>query len=145
MKIRLATVFMLAVFALPILAATKAANVSGRWRLDAIAASGSTWSLGGLSGTLTLEQKGDAVTGSWQGRQPKPWAVTGRVTGTDFEFETEIRDVPATRNGEETTVPRHWIFRGTADGDTLSGSMSLAGGGDGDPPTQPFSAARQPQ
>jgi len=144
MKIRLAIVLMLALLPSSTLSATHAANVSGSWKVDATAANGSTWSLGGLSGTLTLEQKGDAVTGSWQGRQPKAWALTGRVTGTDFEFETEVRDIPATRNGEEITVPRRWIFRGTMDGDTLSGSMSLAGG-DGDTPTQPFSATRRPQ
>jgi hypothetical protein len=148
MKIRLAVVLMLAMIPLSILAATQAANVSGSWKVDTTAAAGeadgSTWSLGALSGTLTLEQKDDAVTGSWKGRQPEPWVLTGRVTGMDFEFQTEARDIPAIRNGEQTTVPRRWIFRGTVDGDKLTGSMSLAGG-DGDPPTQPFSAARQRQ
>ena len=144
MKIRLTIVLMLALLPSSMLSATHAADVTGRWKVDATAANGTSWSLGGLSGTLTLEQKGDAVKGSWQGRQPSAWALTGRVTGTDFECETEARDIPATRNGEETTVQRRWIFRGSVDGDTMSGSMSLAGG-DSDTPTQPFTATRQPR
>jgi hypothetical protein len=148
MKIRAAIVLTLATLPLSMLAASQAANVSGSWTVDATAAegeaNGNKWSLGALSGRLTLEQQGDAVTGSWQGRQPQPWTLTGRVTGTEFELQTESREIPAIRNGEQTTVPRHWIFRGAIDGDTLSGSMSLAGG-DGDTPTQAFSAARQRQ
>ena len=94
-----------------------------------------------LSGTLTLEQKGEAVTGSWKGRLPDPWPLTGRVQGTTFELQTEVRELPVQRNGEKMTVRRSWIFRGSIEGDKLSGSMSLMGG-EGDPPTQPFSAAK---
>jgi hypothetical protein len=127
--------------------AAQAANVSGSWTLQAEAAEGAfpnggTWQVGALSGTLTLEQKGDVVTGSWKGRQPEPWKLTGRIDGSKFELQTEDRQIPATRNGEQTTVPRHWIFLGTADRDTLSGSMSLAGS-EGEPTSQPFSAARK--
>ena len=147
MTARLALTLGFTTLAAAMLVAVQAANVSGNWDLKAEAAegvfpSGGTWKVGALSGTLTLEQKGNEVTGSWQGRQPQPWALTGRVDGSKFELQTEVRDIPAVRTGEPTTVPRHWIFSGTADGDTLSGSMSLAGG-DGDPTTQPFSAARR--
>lgn len=149
MTIRFATALLLATLAGSMLIAAQAANVSGSWNLQAEAAqgvfpNGGSWQVGALSGTLTLEQKGDAVTGSWKGRQPEPWALTGRVDGSKFELQTEVRNIPATRNGEQTTVPRRWVFRGTAEGDILSGSMGLAGGDD-DPTTQPFSAARKRQ
>jgi len=150
MKNRLApTLLLLGTLAASSFVAAQAGNVSGAWTLQAEAAegvysNGGTWKVGALSGTLTLEQKGDVVTGSWKGRQPEPWALTGRIDGSKFEFQTEERQIPAMRNGEQTTVPRRWFFSGTADGNTLSGSMSLAGG-DSDPTAQSFSAARKPQ
>jgi hypothetical protein len=145
MKARLAAGVIVAT--LPILIAAQAANVSGTWSLQADAAEGAfpnggNWQVGAVSGTLTLEQKGNAVTGSWKGRQPEPWTLTGRIDGSTFELQTEDRQIPATRNGEQTTVSRHWIFSGTVHGDTLSGSMSLAGS-EGEPTSQPFSAARK--
>lgn len=147
MKVPVAVVSVLATLLLTVLAATQAANVSGRWALDAPAAegespSGGNWQLSAKSGVLTLEQKGDFVTGSWQGTLPEPWALTGRVDGSKFDLQSEVRDLPAVRNGVQTTVPRRLIFRGTADGDRLTGSMSLAGADDNSP-TQPFTAVRK--
>jgi hypothetical protein len=84
------------------------------------------------------------VTGMWKGRMPEPWKLTGRVKGNTFELETEVRNVPATREGEQTSVPRRWVFRGSADGDKITGKMSLAGG-EGEEPTQSFSAVRKRQ
>jgi hypothetical protein len=75
---------------------------------------------------------------------PEPWKLTGRVKGNTFELETELRNVPATRNGEQTSVPRRWVFRGSADGDKITGKMSLAGG-EGEEPTHSFSAVRKRQ
>lgn len=124
------------------MAAVQSPNLSGSWALEAPATSGENFQLGAASGTLTLEQKGDAVTGSWKGRMPEPWKLTGQVKDGTFELQTETRSVPATVNGEPTTVPRHWMFRGTVDGDNMTGSMQLAGG-DGDPPSQPFTAVRK--
>lgn len=142
MKMRLAVALILSTFQLSILVAAQSPNLSGSWALDAAAASGDNFQLGALSGTLTLEHQGDVVTGTWKGRMPEPWKLTGSVKGNTFELQSETRGVPATVNDEPTTVPRHWIFRGSADGDKMTGSMLLAGG-EGDPPTQRFSAARQ--
>jgi hypothetical protein len=103
---------------------------------------GTNWELVAISGTLTLEQKGDAVAGTWQGRMPDPWKITGRIEKNSFELQTEVRNLPATKNGEKTTIARSWIFRGSINGDTLSGLFILAGG-DGEPPAQPFTAARK--
>ena len=122
--------------------AAQSANLSGTWAVEAPASSGQNFQLGAASGTLTLEQSGDVVTGTWKGRMPQPWKLTAHIKGNTFELETETREIPATQNDEPTTVPRRWIFRGTADGDTMTGTMLLAGG-QGDPPSQKFSAARR--
>ena len=130
---------LLAVIAVVVL---QSPDVTGSWALQAPAASGQNFQLGAQSGTLTLEQKGEAVTGTWKGRMPEPWKLTGTLKGNAFEFETETREIPATVDGQPTTVPRHWIFRGTADGDKMTGSMLLAGG-DVEFPSQEFSASRK--
>ena len=120
----------------------QSASVSGTWALEAPASSGENFQLGAVSGTLTLEQQGATVTGTWKGGMPQPWKLTGHVKGNTFELETETREIPATINDQPTTVPRRWIFRGTFDGDVMTGSMALAGG-DGEPPSRKFSAARK--
>jgi hypothetical protein len=129
--------------------ATRAENVSGTWSVVADTAEGvfkdgSKWSVIPVSGTLTLEQQGNALTGSWKGRQPEPWPLSGRIDGKTFEFQTAVRSIAAVREGQEITVPKRWIFRGTVDGNNLTGSMSLAGE-DAEPTTQPFIGVRQPQ
>ena len=124
------------------MAAVQSPNLAGSWAVEAPATSGENFQLGAAAGTLTLEHQGDAVTGTWKGRMPEPWKLTGRVKDNTFELESETRDVPATVDGQATTVPRHWIFRGTADGDKMTGSMQLAGG-QGEPPSQAFSAVRK--
>ena len=146
MPVRLSIALVFAMLQLADLGADQSPNLTGAWTLEAAAAEGVTadggsWSLGALSGTLTLEQKGEAVTGSWKGRHPDPWPLTGRLQGTAFEVQTEAREMPALRNREKFMVSRSWIFRGRIEGDKLTGSMSLIGG-EGDPPTQPFSAVR---
>jgi hypothetical protein len=145
---RLVAAFVLATLTLhPGLRAAQSANIAGNWAVEAAETetndgAGNMTRLVALSGLLTLEQKGDAVTGSWKGRLPRPWTLTGRVDGKTFELQTETRDMPIESNGERQMVPRHWIFTGTIDGNRLTGSMALAGG-DGAPPMQPFTAQRK--
>lgn len=126
---------------------TRGPSVSGTWSVVADAAegvfpNGEKWQVIPVSGELTLEQRGGSVTGSWKGRQPEPWPLTGTMEGAAFHLFTDMRGIPAMREGKEISVSRRWIFRGTIDGNTLSGSMSLAG--EGDPTTQPFTAVRKP-
>ena len=144
MKVRFAVALILPTLALSILAAAQSAGLTGTWALEAQAASGENYQLGAISGTLTLADKDGVVTGTWKGRMPEPWKLTGKVKDKTFELETEIRNVPATTNGEQTTVPRRWVFRGSADGDKMTGKMSLKGG-EGEEPTQTFSAVRKRQ
>jgi len=147
MLTRLGLALALTSFFFSALILAQATNLSGSWaleapRTEATSADGENWVLVALSGTLTLDVTGDAVTGSWKGRAPEPWPLNGSVNGDAFELQTEIRDVQTTRNGEPRTIRRRWIFAGTADGDTLTGSMRLAGD-DGESPAQPFSAKRK--
>jgi hypothetical protein len=147
MKTRLAVAFASIALLLAIFVLMRTSSLSGSWTIYAETAegvfpNGEPWKVVPVSGVLTLEQNGASVTGSWKGRQPEPWPLTGHIEGTQFEFQTEPRDIPAVREGQNITVARRWIFRGTAGRDTLSGSMSLAGN-DGNQTTQPFSAERK--
>lgn len=147
MNARLLVALMLAIVPLSISARTQSIDLSGGWALEAPqtegqAADGSNWVMVAVSGTLTLDQKADAVTGSWKGRLPEPWPLTGRLQGATFELQTEVREIPASRNGEKRMLRRRWVFRGTVDGDKMTGSMHLAGE-DGESPEQPFTAVRK--
>ena len=147
MNARLLVALMLAIVPLSMSARTQSIDLSGGWTLEAPqtegqTADGSNWVMVALSGTLTLDQKADAVTGSWKGRLPEPWPLTGRLQGATFELQTEVREIPASRNGEKRMLRRRWVFRGTVDGDKMAGSMHLAGE-DGESPEQPFTAMRK--
>jgi len=147
MKLRLGILLASAVLQLVPLEAHRAAGLSGKWSVVAEAAEVESpdgtekYSMVAIAGTLQLDQKDSAVTGSWQGRMPAPWSLTGNVDGATFELKTETRDMPITRNGEQQMVPRQWIFKGTLDGDALSGAMFLSGGAT-TTPSQPFTAKR---
>ena len=127
MKLRLGILLASALLQFAPLEAQRAASLSGKWSVDAEGSEVESpdgtekWTLVPISGTLQLDQKDSAVTGSWQGRMPAPWKLTGNVDGVTFELQSETRDMPVETNGERTTVKRHWIFKGTIDGDTLSG------------------------
>ena len=146
MRARLAVGVLLATLQLPVVTA-QSPNLGGIWTVEAKAAEvqtgdGKNWRLNALTGTLTLEQKGNAVTGTWEGRMPTPWKVTGKLEKNSFELQTEVRNIPAERDGEKITIARSWIFRGSINGDNLSGMFILAGG-EGEPPGQPFTATRK--
>ena len=132
---------------LAIYVVTRGENLSGTWSVVADAAegvfpNGEKWQVIPVSGELTLKQSWGSVTGSWKGRQPEAWPLSGTMDGAAFHVYTDLRAIPAMRGGKEISVSRRWIFRGTVDGNTMSGSMSLAG--EGDPTTQPFTAVRKP-
>jgi hypothetical protein len=136
----------LALFSFSARIVAQPSNLSGVWvveapQADATTPDGENWVMVAVSGTLTLDAQGDAVTGSWKGRAPAPWPIDGSVKGNAFELRTETRDVNTTRNGEPRTLRRRWIFAGTIDGDTMTGTMRLAGD-DGESPAQSFSAKR---
>jgi len=95
-----------------------------------------------MTGTLTLTQEGTDITGSWKGQMPAPWAVTGRLNDRAFVLHTEWRDIPATRDGVQSTARARWIFRGTVSGDNAAGTMTLELESAGGERSQPFKAKR---
>ena len=118
------------------------------WTVNAEAArgkteNGGTWRLSANTGTLTLEQKGSAINGSWKGRLPETWPLTGQLTGDTIELKSAMREVPAVKDGAKTTVPRRLAFRGTVKGDTMTGQLSFESDR-GDGRSQKFTATRQP-
>jgi hypothetical protein len=132
--------------ALLVSAGTQAA-LDGRWTVTTEAARGTTdngsnWSLGAITGALTLTQEGSHITGSWKGQMPAPWAVTGQLNDRAFVLQTGWRDIPATRDGVESTARARWIFRGTVSGDNASGTMTLEVENAGGDRSQPFKAKR---
>jgi hypothetical protein len=99
------------ILAIALMLAVQSGTLSGEWAVDApqtegLAASGENWVLVAQSGGLTLDQKGDAVTGSFKGRAPEPWPLTGRVDGDTFELQTVFRDLPVCRDGVKGTIRR---------------------------------------
>lgn len=136
------------VIAAAALVVAQSPSMTGKWALEAPAASGvndsgGEWNLSAQSGMFTLQQSGTAITGQWQGRMPVPWAVAGELHGERVELQTEFREIPVIIDGEKTTQKRRWTFRGVLSGDTLKGTMSL------DSETrrgneQLFTATRQP-
>ena len=95
-----------------------------------------------MTGALTLTQEGSDITGSWKGQMPAPWAVTGQLNDRVFVLQTEWRDIPATRDGVESTARARWIFRGTVSGDNAAGTMMLELENAGGDRSQPFKAKR---
>jgi hypothetical protein len=124
------------------------ADVSGPWAVQAEAASGvtpsgGTWSRSATSGTLEIVQDGSALKGTWTGPKGEPWSFTGRIEKDRFEVTTVTRDVPATIDGQQTTVPYRWVFRGTAANNRLTGTMAFGRAEKGDDAAQPFTAERR--
>lgn len=123
-------------------------SLTGKWAAAGAAAEGvtdggGTWSRRAIAGTLDLTQSGADVTGSWSGPQGPAWQVTGRVQSGKFELRTETRHLPVVIDGAQTTVAMQWTFRGTADGDTLAGTMALHPTEDQPAFDQPLTAQRK--
>jgi hypothetical protein len=69
-------------------------------------------------------------------------AIVVAIAVRAFVLQTEWRDIPATRDGVESTAPARWIFRGTVSGDTATGTMTLELQNAGGDRSQPFKAKR---
>ena len=122
--------------------------LSGEWAVAGEGAKGTTpeganWSLTPMSGTLTLEQKGNEVSGTWKAQMPEPWTVSGHIDNQSFELRTEWRDIQVSRDGTTSTMRARWVFRGAVEGNSAAGSMGFEfekGAARG----QPFKATRTP-
>jgi hypothetical protein len=148
LNMRCAVLFVLLVTSLSAATAGQERTLSGTWSLKAEAVNGTTeggrtWSRSAFSGTLNIEQKDTALKGTWKGPQGDPWQFTGRVQGDKFEFRTDARGVPVTRDGHQTTEAMRWTFHGTIAGEGLTGTMALHRSDEDAQRPQPFTAERR--
>lgn len=123
-------------------------TLAGTWALKADAASGQTpdggnWSRDTLTGTLVIELKDTAITGTWTGPKGDAWPFTGQLKVDRFELTTSVRELPVTIDGRQSTVRFRWRFRGENDHDTLRGTMVLDREGEQSERLQPFTATRR--
>jgi hypothetical protein len=115
-------VLLLAACALPLRAA-EPAKVAGTWNV--------TLELETITGhpRLVLEQNGEKLTGTYEGRYGVS-ALEGTIKEKTVRFSVTIL-----AEGTETTG----TFAGSVDGETMSGTVSFEGAGDGT-----WTAARAP-
>jgi len=123
-------------------------TLAGTWTLTAEAITGSTpnggsWGRDAIAGTVVIELKNGAVTGTWTGPKGEPWPFMGQVELALFEFTTTPREMPVTLNGRQGTARFRWRFRGENDHDTLRGTMVLDREGEESNRLQPFTATRR--
>lgn len=139
---------LLAASCVVIASAAQQRTLAGTWTLKAEAVQGHTpgggsWSRDALTGTLVIELKDTAISGTWTGPKGDPWPFTGRLRLDKFEFTTSVREVPATIDGRQVMVRFQWRFRGENDHDTLRGTMVLDREGEESERLQPFTATRR--
>jgi hypothetical protein len=105
-------------------AAAQGQGAAGTWTLN-VNLGGSGNERQELSGTLTLQQQGDRLTGSLQGQLGSGNIASGTVTGSDINFTVPIT-LPAPAS--QTTDA---IFTGTITGGEMRGTVQVVGRGPG--------------
>jgi imidazolonepropionase-like amidohydrolase len=100
------------------------ATASGTWTLN-VTLGGSGNERQELSGTLTLQQQGDRLTGSLQGQLGSVNIASGTVAGSDINFTMPIT-LPAPAS--QTTDA---IFTGSISGNEMRGTVQVVGRGPG--------------
>jgi hypothetical protein len=108
----------------PAATAAPGAGASGTWTLN-VNLGGSGNERQELSGTLTLQQQADRLTGSLQGQLGSGSIASGTVTGSDVSFTVPIT-LPAPAS--QTTDA---IFTGTMTGGEMRGTVQVVGRGSG--------------
>lgn len=93
----------------------KPLDVSGTWGLEV------TTQAGGGSPTITLQQKGDDLTGRYAGQLGEA-PLTGTVKGTAITFQ-----FPVDVQGTSVTI----VYSGTVENDTMKGTVRLGDMGEG--------------
>jgi hypothetical protein len=127
-------------FTVLVLLLAQAASATGTWALKSEAVKSENQSMSAIEGTLTLEQTGQSVKGTWRGPR-ETWQLSGQIKGGQFEMESEEKNVGVMRNGVKGETPAQWMFRGSIVGDTMTGRMWLTTKSR-DSLAQPFKAQR---
>ena len=108
----------------PAAASVGGATASGTWTLN-VTLGGSGNERQEMSGTVTLQQQGDRLTGSLQGQLGSGTIGGGTLTGSDINFTVPIT-LPAPAS--QTTDA---IFAGTISGNEMRGTVQVVGRGPG--------------
>lgn len=91
----------------------RAVDVSGEWEMT------STSQRGDRTSTITIEQDGENITVTMPGRRGgDPMKGEGTIKGNEIQW-TITRETP---RGEMTI-----IYKGTVDGNSMSGTMEMSG------------------
>jgi hypothetical protein len=106
MLVRVASFVLLLVVAVAAMAADAPANVAGTWSVNVSGAAGKT------SQTIVLQQDGAKLTGTFKGPR-QSGTIDGTVDGNNVKFHVAAR------------IPLD--YTGTADGDSMKGTMSGRG------------------
>ena len=106
MLVRVASFVLLLVVAVAAMAADAPANVAGTWSVNVSGAAGKT------SQTIVLQQDGAKLTGTFKGPR-QSGTIDGTVDGKNVKFHVTAR------------IPLD--YTGTADGDSMKGTMSGRG------------------
>jgi hypothetical protein len=127
--------------------ATPASTIAGQWTVTAAAAQGDSpnggnWSRSAVTGTLTITEKDNKVSGTWNATNGEEWPLTGHIDGTGFSFSTVARDLAVVIDGKEAKMRYRWTFRGDLGRTTLRGTMSLDRSDEESAHPQPFEANR---
>jgi hypothetical protein len=141
------TVLLLTLMSTLVTAVAQDPSAAGTWNVTGEAASGTTdgggnWNRNAITGTLIIAQNGQTLTGTWTAATRTAVALQGTIRGETFDFRTDPREVEVIINGERTVMRLRWTFRGTVDGQTLRGTMSLDREDQDSAMPQPFAADR---
>ena len=117
MRNRLAMVLTLAVSVLALVVVTAQTDVTGSWEMTFNTDQGST------SGGLTLQQDGEALSGSLVTDQGTLEFDGGTVSGNKLEWVAEVD-----AGGQFIAI----AMSGVVDGDMITGTMDFGGSGGGD-------------
>jgi hypothetical protein len=96
---------------------------------------------------ITLEQKGDSVTGTWlvlsdaPNMTSTPRQLKGTIAGNKLKLQTEFQ-ATVNRNGEQETRNITVVYDLSMNGDKLEGTMTNRTG-DMEMPPRPFTATRE--
>ena len=99
--------------ALAVSALAQGVNVTGKWTFDVQTGQG------GGQPTLTFKQEGEKLTGHYSSQTLGEADLTGTVKGNAIQFGFN-----ANVQGQAIDV----AYTGTVDGNTMKGSVSMAGG-----------------
>jgi hypothetical protein len=94
-------------------------DVSGHWKVAMAGEKQKT-----IEGSLTITQKGSALTAAWQSIDA--WTLTGTIDEKGgFVLQSELRPIPFNDGGKQGSAQARWVFRGTLTSGSLTGTAAL--------------------